>query len=367
MIRFLDLQAINQQYRQELLESVSRVVDSGWYILGAEVEAFEKEFAQYCDVKHSIGVGNGLDALILILQAYIELGRMALGDEVIVPANTYIASILAISKAGLKPVLVEPDIKTYNIDTTLIEEKITHRTKAILPVHLYGQTAAMEPIKKIAQLNHLIVIEDAAQAHGATYQGKITGALGDAAGFSFYPGKNLGALGDGGMVTTNDDALAKIIRALRNYGSEQKYYNLYQGFNSRLDEIQAAMLRVKLKFLDQENVQRQRVAEYYNQHIQNKAFILPSMPLSDRHVWHLYVVRTSKRDHFQKYLTSHAIQTVVHYPVAPHHQQAYPEWKDESLPITERIHREVISLPISPVMAQQQIDQVVSVVNGYVA
>ncbi len=366
MIPFLDVKAINAEYRNELIEAMTRVLDSGWYILGGEVENFEKEFAAYCETKHCIGVGNGLDALILVLQAYVELGIMSPGDEVLVPANTYIASILAISKAGLVPVLIEPDVNTFNIDVSIIEQRITKRTKAILPVHLYGQPADMAAIKAIANKHGLKIIEDAAQAHGATYMGKKVGSLADAAGFSFYPGKNLGALGDGGAVSTNDDALADTVKALRNYGSHKKYYNLYKGLNSRLDEVHAAVLRVKLKHLDAENSRRASIASYYNEHIKNNAVVLPKSSPQSTHVWHLYVVRTSERERFQQYLSDKGVQTVIHYPVAPHHQAAYKEWSTLKLPVSERLHSEVLSLPISPVMTDEQMKKVVGVVNEYV-
>lgn len=365
MIKFLDLKKINEQYKAELEAACVRVIDSGWYILGKEVEEFEKEFATYCGVKHCIGVGNGLDALILILKAYKEMGVMSDADEVIVPSNTYIATILAISRADLTPVLVEPDIKTYNIDPAKIEEKITKRTKAILPVHLYGQCADMGPINNLAKKYSLQVIEDAAQAHGAQYNGKKTGNLGDAAGFSFYPGKNLGALGDGGAITTNDDALSMAVRALRNYGSHKKYYNLYKGYNSRLDELQAALLRVKLKHLDFENEVRDTVAQKYLLNINNKEILLPVKSIYGTHVWHLFVVRTKERDRFQKFLDSKGIQTVIHYPVAPHKQTAYQEWNQFQFPISENIHQEVLSLPISPVIKEEEVEGVIAAVNEY--
>ena len=365
MIPFLDLKAINAQYRQELNEAMTRVLDSGWYILGKEVDDFEKEFASYCGVTHCIGVANGLDALILILQAYKELGIISEGDEVIVPANTYIATILAITRSGLTPILVEPTLETYNIDANRIEAQLTKRTKAIMPVHLYGRPAEMNEINVLARKHGLKVIEDAAQAHGAIYQGKKTGALGDAAGFSFYPGKNLGALGDGGAVTTNDIQLAEAIRALRNYGSHKKYYNLYKGYNSRLDEIQAAVLRVKLKQLDKENTRRGEIARHYSDNIKNDKILLPQWPSEGKHVWHLYVIRTAQRDVFQKYLQDQNIQTVIHYPVPPHHQDAYKEWRDLSLPISEKIHKDVLSLPISPIVTEEQVKKVTAIINEF--
>jgi dTDP-4-amino-4,6-dideoxygalactose transaminase len=371
MIKFLDLQKINLTHQQEIEEELLKVFRSGWYILGEAVENFEKEFAHYCGVKHCIGVANGLDALILILRAYKELDVIKDGDEVIVPANTYIATILSISHNKLKPILVEPDIDTYNINPTLIEEKITEKTKAIMPVHLYGRCADMDPINSIAKKYHLKVIEDSAQAHGAMYNGKRTGNLGDASGFSFYPGKNLGALGDAGAVTTNDDDFAEVIKALGNYGSHKKYYNLYKGYNSRLDEIQAAVLSVKLKYLEEENQKRREIAQYYCTHIENDKIYLPIEHLSlniehyKSHVWHLFVIRTENRDKLQKYLNDNRIQTVIHYPIPPNKQLAYKEWEDLSLPITERIHSEVLSLPISPVINKEEMEKIITILNDY--
>ena len=390
-IKFLDLQKINNQYRPEIDDAINKVLDSGWYILGEAFERFEKNYAAYCGVKHCIGISNGLDALILILRANIELGKINEGDEIIVPANTYIASILSISHNNLKPVLVEPDIETFNIDTSLIEKKITKRTKALMPVHLYGQAAEMDKIKLLADRYRLFIIEDAAQAHGAIYSpsginesdkiiksyndsippGKRTGNLGDAAGFSFYPGKNLGALGDGGAVTTNDDQLAEVILALRNYGSLKKYHSLYKGFNNRLDELQAAVLDVKLKYLDQENQRRREIAQFYCDNIKNPKIILPILhhPSSIihhlSHVWHLFVIRTSERDRLQKYLGDNGIQTVIHYPVPPHKQPAYKEWNHLSFPITEKIHNEVLSLPIGSHLLDEDIEFVVEKLNAY--
>lgn len=371
MIKFLDLQKINLVHQQEIEEAILNTFHSGWYILGEAVESFEKNFAAYCGVKHCIGVSNGLDALILILKAYIELGKINEGDEIIVPANTYIATILSISQNNLIPVLVEPDISTYNIDPTLIEEKITGKTKAIMPVHLYGQCADMETINSIAKKYNLLVIEDAAQAHGAMFNGKKTGNLGDAAGFSFYPGKNFGALGDAGAVTTNDDHLAEVIRALRNYGSHKKYYNILKGYNNRLDEIQAAVLDVKLKFLDEENQRRRKIAQFYCDNIKNNKITLPIEHSSlniehyKSHIWHLFVIRTAEQDKLQNYLKQNEIETVIHYPVPPHKQEAYKEWNSWNLPITEKIHNEVLSLPISPVMTEDVVKYVVKVLNKY--
>lgn len=361
MVKFLDLQKINEQYRGEIDEAIKNVLDSGWYLLGKQDEKFEKNFTKYCGTKHCIGVANGLDALRLIIKA---MGFKE-GDEIIVPANTYIASILAISDNGCTPVLVEPDINTYNIDPELVEEKITDKTKAILVVHLYGRVVEMQKIWDLAKKYNLKVIEDSAQGHGAIYQGKKTGNLGDASGFSFYPGKNLGCLGDGGAVTTNDDDLAQKIRALRNYGSHVKYHNLYQGLNSRLDEIHAAVLDVKLNYLDADNQKRSEIAKYYLANIKNPLVVLPDFKEEKSHVWHVFVVRIENRDEFQKYLTEKGIQTLIHYPIPPHKQEAYKELNHLSFPITEKIHREIISLPISPVMTAEEIKQVVDAVNGY--
>ena len=375
MIDFLNLKNVNAQYANELKEACSRVIDSGWYVLGNEVSGFEKEFSAYCEVENCIGVSNGLDALILILRAYIELGVMQKGDEVIVPSNTYIASILAISENGLVPVLVEPDINTFNLDPQLIEQAITEKTKAILTVHLYGQVTGMDEISAIAKRHSLKVIEDCAQAHGALYlgvdqkdkehKGKRVGSLGDAAGFSFYPGKNLGALGDAGAVTTNDRDLARIIIALRNYGSHEKYKNQYRGFNSRLDEIQAAMLRVKLGHLDQEIGARQAVAKIYLQGISNPFINLPIVENHNAHVWHLFVIRTSQREQLIKHFTDNGIQVLIHYPTPPHKQQAYLEYQSHSYPLTEAIHGTVLSLPISSVISDKDVSEVISVCNSF--
>ena len=366
MIPFLDLKGLNAQYRAELIEACSRVIDSGWYIQGNECKEFDKEFAQYCGTKYAIGVANGLDALILILRAYKELGIMNDGDEVIVPSNTYIASILAISQNNLVPVLVEPNINTYLIDPSKIEEKITSKTKAILTVHLYGQTCEMDAINEIAKKHNLKVIEDSAQSHGAYFGDKRSGNLGDASGFSFYPGKNLGALGDGGAVTTNDEELANAIKALGNYGSHKKYENLYKGVNSRLDEMQAAMLRVKLRYLDNELEKRRDIANYYLENIKNENIILPVVRAESNHVWHLFVIRTSKRDELQKYLLDNGVQTLIHYPIPPHNQNAYKEWNNESYPISEQIHTEVLSLPISGVQNLENTKNIVEKLNEFI-
>lgn len=366
MIPFLDLKELNTQYRVELIEACTRVIDSGWYIQGNECKEFDKEFASYCGAKYAIGVANGLDALILILRAYKELGFMKDGDEVIVPSNTYIASILAISQNNLVPVLVEPDINTYLLNPSKIEEKITSKTKAILPVHLYGQTCEMDKINEIAKKYNLKVIEDSAQSHGAYFKDKRSGNLGDASGFSFYPGKNLGALGDGGVVTTNDEELANTIKALGNYGSHKKYENLYKGVNSRLHEMQAAMLRVKLRYLDNELEKRRDIANYYLENIKNENIILPVVRAESNHVWHLFVIRTSKREELQKYLLDNGIQTLIHYPIPPHKQNAYKEWNNESYPISEQIHTEVLSLPISGVQNLENTKNIVEKLNEFI-
>lgn len=365
MIKFLDLLKINKQHETEIHEAINKVFNSGWYIIGESTKEFEKYFAEYCGVKHCIGVANGLDALILIIEAYKLQGKFKNGDEIIVPANTYIASILAITRNNLRAVLVEPDPSTFNIDPSKIQEKVNANTKAILAVHLYGQTADMTTINAIALKNKLIVIEDCAQAHGAYHGNKIAGNLGDAAGFSFYPGKNLGALGDGGAITTNDDELAQVIRAFANYGSHKKYHNIYQGVNSRLDEIQAAILNVKLKYLDEQNTKREKIALRYLKEIKNNNISLPFIANYGTHVWHLFVIRVKQRNQFQEYLTAKGIQTVIHYPIPPHKQEAYKEWNDMKLPISETIHEEVISLPLSPVMTMEEADTVIQAINAY--
>jgi dTDP-4-amino-4,6-dideoxygalactose transaminase len=368
MVPFLDLKKVNEYYRGEFDEVYDKVLSNGWYILGGEVEAFENEFATYCGTTGSLGVANGLDALILILEGYKELRLLQEGDEIIVPSNTFIATILAISKAGLKPVLVEPNIEDYLIDVSCIEEKITSRTKAIIAVHLYGQLCDMFEINRIAKKYGLKVIEDAAQSHGAKDDtGSRAGALGDAAAFSFYPGKNLGALGDAGAVTTRDSTLLESIKALRNYGSHVKYQHLYKGVNSRLDELQAAFLRVKLKDLDNANQKRRKVAQHYLTSIRNPLLTLPSLNSDEGHVWHLFVVRTSHREKLQQHLTNLNIQTVIHYPIPPHKQAAYKELSNLSLPRSEQIHQTVLSLPLSPVMTLDQIDAVVEAANIFTA
>ena len=366
MIKFLDLQKINQKYNEELKEAFDRVLQSGWFILGKEVEKFETEFAAFCGTKYCIGVANGLDALILILEAYKEMGFMQVGDEVIVPSNTYIASIIAISKAGLVPILCEPNKNTYLIDAELLASKITTKTKAILPVHLYGQLCDMDAINAAAKQHGLKVIEDSAQSHGAVYtNGKKSGNLADASGFSFYPGKNLGALGDAGAITTNDDELATTLKALRNYGSHKKYHNLYKSVNSRLDEVQAALLSVKLKYLPTETLARQKAADFYLNNIKNPKITLPFFTNTESHVWHLFTVKVKDRTAFQEYLLSKGVETNIHYPVPPHKQPAYKELSDLNFPISEEIHQQIISIPISPIISTDELKYVVNVVNEY--
>jgi len=364
-VPFLDLKAINAKYRTELVKACTDVIDSGWYIQGKECEAFEHEFSTYCGTEYAVGVANGLDALTLILRAYIELGVMQNGDEVIVPANTYIASILAITENGLIPILVEPNIETYLLDSARIEENITSRTKAILPVHLYGQTCDMDKINEIAKQYKLKVIEDSAQSHGAYFKNKRCGNLGDASGFSFYPGKNLGALGDGGAITTNDEELATAIRALGNYGSHKKYENVYQGVNSRLDEIQAAMLRVKLRHLDSETETRKKIAYFYLKNIKNDKIILPTSIDEKSHVWHLFVIRTDNRELLQEFLLEKGIQTLIHYPIPPHKQNAYKQWNSQDYLITETIHNQVLSLPIGSFLNEEQLKYVTDMLNEF--
>lgn len=365
MIKFLDLQKITQRYSAEIHEAVDRVINSGWYLQGKENERFEADYSAYIGTKYTIGVANGLDALIWIFRAYVEMGVMKRGDEVIVPANTYIASILAITENGLVPVLVEPDIRTYQIDDTRIEEAITSRTKAILIVHLYGQCAYTNRIGDICNKYNLKLVEDNAQAHGCRFQGQHTGSLGDAAGHSFYPGKNLGALGDAGAVTMNDEELAKTVRALANYGSSRKYVFQYTGRNSRLDEIQAAVLDVKLRHLDEDIALRKEIARYYIENIRHPQIITPQVEDWDANVFHIFPVRCEKRDELQKYLADNDIQTIIHYPIPPHKQECYREWNHCSFPVTEKIHAEELSLPMSPVMTQKEVEEVVRVLNAF--
>lgn len=369
MIEFLNLKKLNEKYRAEFLTACARVIDSGWYIGGKELEEFEAEFAIYCGVQHCIGVANGLDALTLTLRAWKVQGRIKEGDEVIVPANTYIASILAITENRLTPVLVEPDAETLNISVGNIEKAVTAKTRIILPVHLYGQLADMPQIKSLAHKHSLLILEDSAQAHGANIGGRRAGNWGDASGFSFYPGKNLGALGDAGAITTNDDELAATLRSLRNYGSHVKYRNDIQGVNSRLDEIQAAFLRVKLKNLDEDTEHRRNIAGLYLNGISHPDIKLPlrlsTGIMPDNHVWHLFVVRCKKRTELQAHLAKNGIQTLIHYPIAPNKQQAFSQWNNLSFPITECIHNEILSLPISPIMSAKEATTVIEACNSF--
>ncbi|SES23230.1 DegT/DnrJ/EryC1/StrS family aminotransferase [Halopseudomonas bauzanensis] len=370
MIPFLDLQAVNASLREELLSAAARVIDSGWYIQGQELKAFEQEFAAYCGTRHCVGVANGLDALILVLRAWKALGRLKEGDEVIVPANTYIASILAITENRLTPVLVEPDEQSCNLSPNKIAAAITPNTKAILAVHLYGRLAPMADIMALAEKHQLLVLEDSAQAHGAAIGERRAGSWGHASGFSFYPGKNLGALGDGGAVTTSDDDLAEAVRAIGNYGSQKKYENIYQGVNSRLDELQAALLRVKLVRLDQDTNARRKVAQRYLSGISHPSIALPGssqywLECAEQHVWHLFIVRCTDRRSLQAHLQQHGVQTLVHYPIPPHLQQAYSSWNGLSLPLTEKLHEQVLSLPIGPAMTNEQVESVVAACNAY--
>jgi dTDP-4-amino-4,6-dideoxygalactose transaminase len=366
MIKFLDLQKINAVHREEMVKEISSVVDSGWFLFGEKVKQFEENMSRYLGVSHVIGVANGLDALRLIFRAYMELGFMEEGDEVIVPANTYIASLLAITDNKLIPVLVEPRLETYNLDLDKIESRITSRTKAIMLVHLYGRVVYSDGLRQLARKYNLKIIEDNAQAIGAIWKGKRTGGLGDAAGFSFYPGKNLGALGDAGAVSTEDENLASCVRVLANYGSQKKYINKFQGLNSRLDELQAAVLNIKLKFIDQDNEKRRAIARKYREGIRNPGIHLPEHPGDEgEHVWHLFVIRSSKRDQLQQYLAGQGVQTLIHYPIPPHKQEAYNSWNTLSLPLTEQIHEEVLSLPISNVMEDEEVDEVISFINQW--
>lgn len=370
MISFLDLKAVNQSSREELIEACTRVIDSGWYIGGNELQRFEADFADYCGTKHCIGVANGLDALVLVIRAWKELGYLKEGDEILVPSNTYIASILAVSENGLVPVLVEPDPLTFNICPSKAEAAITPRTKAILPVHLYGRLADMPRLMALAERHSLLVLEDSAQSHGASLEGKKSGNWGNASGFSFYPGKNLGALGDAGAVTTNDDLLASTLRALRNYGSHEKYKNLYRGVNSRLDEIQAACLSVKLKYLDEQTVHRRQIADLYTRTINNPAVTLPvtesfSASVNTSHVWHVYTVLCNDRDALQKHLLENGVQTLIHYPIPPHKQQAYAELAGCYFPISEKIHGQILSLPMGPTLSFKEAEAVVAACNSF--
>lgn len=365
MIKFLDLQKITQKYSEEICEAVNRVVDSGWYLQGKENEGFEANYSKYIGTKYTIGCANGLDALIWIFRAYIEMGVMKEGDEVIVPANTYIASILAISENKLRPVLVEPSIDSYQIDEHRIEEAITEKTKAILIVHLYGGCAYTEKIGKICKKYNLKLVEDNAQAHGCLYKGQRTGSIGDVAGHSFYPGKNLGAFGDAGAVTTNDYELAKVVRIVANYGSSKKYVFQYCGRNSRLDEIQAAVLNVKLRHLDEDVTLRQDMAKRYVNEITNPQIILPKVSEWRSHAFHLFPVRCRERDRLQAYLKENDVQTIIHYPIPPHKQECYKDMNNMSYPITEQIHNEELSLPISPVMTSEEVTTIITLLNAW--
>lgn len=365
MIKFLDLKAVTAMHADEISAAVQRVVNSGWYLQGNENKAFAEEYARYIGTRYCVGCGNGLDALTLILRAYKEMGRLHDGDEVIVPANTYIATILAITENNLTPVLVEPRIDTFQIDDNLIERAITSRTRAIMIVHLYGLCAYTERINEICHKHNLLLIEDNAQAHGCRYNDRLTGSLGNAAAHSFYPGKNLGALGDGGAVTTDDEELANMIGALGNYGSERKYVFQYKGRNSRLDEIQAAVLRVKLKYLDADNALRRSIAMQYIEHIDNPLLTLPSTDYCHRSVHHIFPVLCSERERLQQHLLNHGIQTMIHYPIPPHRQQCYADMGLKSLPITERIHREELSLPLNPTLQQEEIEQIIEAANSF--
>ncbi|MDR2772121.1 MAG: DegT/DnrJ/EryC1/StrS family aminotransferase [Elusimicrobiota bacterium] len=376
MIKFMDLHKINEAYREEINEAIKKVLDSGWYLLGEEYDKFCAEFAFFCGAKYAVGVANGLDALKLIIKAYGFSGQ----DEIIVPANTFIASMLAVSENGAVSVLVEPNIRSYNIDVDLIEKSISPKTKAIMPVHLYGQADRMDKILSLAEKYNLKVIEDCAQAHGAVYKGKKVGNLADAAGFSFYPGKNLGSLGDGGAVVTNDKALFEKVKSLANYGSANKYEFIYKGINSRLSDIQAAVLRVKLRHLEEDNLRRFEIAKYYRNNIKNPFIVLPEVLDGDTvcsapqekidekekaHVWYLFVVRTKNREKFQKYLSDNGIQTLIHYPIAPHKQLAYKEWNNLALPITEQIHKEVLSIPCNPSLQDFEVEKITQTINRY--
>ncbi|WP_025821614.1 DegT/DnrJ/EryC1/StrS family aminotransferase [Shewanella marina] len=365
MIPFLDLKEINAQYQEELKNACARVIDSGWYITGKELEIFEKSFAEYCGVKHCVGVANGLDALILTLNAWKLMGLLKDGDEVLVPANTYIASILAITQNNLIPVFVEPNKNSFNLDVFNLKDYLSSKTKVILAVHLYGQICPMDSITEFAKENDLLVLEDSAQAHGASLNAKKAGSWGNASGFSFYPGKNLGALGDAGAITTDCSELYSTLLALRNYGSHEKYKNLYVGYNSRLDEIQAAMLAVKLNYLDGEIHNRRAIAKRYLKEINNNLLELPKIEHEEQHVWHLFVIKTQYREELSQYLTNNGISTLIHYPIPAHKQDCYSQYHNLSLPITEEIHEQVLSLPISPVMSENDVSLIINVINGF--
>ena len=365
MIKYLPLGEINARYNAELREAIGRVMDSGWYLRGEATRQFEAHYAEYIGTKHCIGCGNGLDALMLILRAYMEMGVMAVGDEVIVPANTYIASILAISECGLTPVLVEPDINTFQIDVSKIETAITERTKAVMIVHLYGICAFTDRIGEICKKHGLKLIEDNAQAQGCTFGNRRTGSLGDAAGHSFYPGKNLGALGDAGAVTTDDLELAKIVRAIGNYGSHQKYVHDYQGRNSRIDEFQAAMLDVKLRYLDEENDRRKDIARIYINKVENPLLRLPVSIGEADSVWHIFPILCGRRDELQKFLTVNGVETQVHYPAPPHKQHCYSDWNSLQFPITELIHKQELSIPCHQAITTNEAEYIVTLLNNF--
>ncbi|MCB0279620.1 MAG: DegT/DnrJ/EryC1/StrS family aminotransferase [Calditrichaeota bacterium] len=365
MIDFLNLKQLNNQYSEEIFKVCQQVIESGWYISGERQEQFENSYKKYCGAKYCIGVGNGLDAIRLIFMALIEMGNIQDGDEVIVPANTFIATVLAISQCNLKPVLVDPDINTYNIDVNKIITKITNKTKAILTVHLYGLNSVSNQLIDICESNGLYLIEDAAQAHGAKFNDKMVGTLGDAAAFSFYPGKNLGALGDAGAITTNNQELAEVVRSLANYGSKEKYVHRYKGINSRLDEIQAAILTVKLKYLNNEIEKRRWVANQYRKFVDNPNIILPYSKNEAEHVWHLFVIRNNDRDNLKEYLYHHQVSTLIHYPHAIHKHHAYSELSSLHLPVSERLQHEVLSLPISSIIAESEVDYIIDKLNKY--
>ncbi len=365
MIPFLDLKALNARYDKAFKEKFADFLASGWYILGKEVASFEQEFAHFCQAKYAVGVANGLDAIRLLFEAYKMQGKLQVGDEVLVPANTYIASVLAISQAGLKPVFVDANLATMNIDVSAIEVAITPKTKAILVVHLYGQLVAMDTVQAIAQQYNLLVIEDAAQAHGAKSNDYQAGSCADAAAFSFYPTKNLGALADGGIITSNDKGLVTLLKALRNYGQEEKYIAKYQGFNSRLDEVQAALLRIKLPYLNADNAKRLALAKRYSKGITNTLITTPTFATDGSHIFHQYVVRSKHRDALQDYLLKNDIQTIVHYPVPPHKQIAYPTYNALHFPVAEQLAQEVLSLPISPLLTEEEQNYIIAVLNNF--
>ena len=365
MIKFLDLKKVNNQYIDEIIKAVSKVINSGWYLLGDENKKFEESYSNFIGTKYALGVANGLDALRLILRAYIELGIMKEGDEIIVPANTYIATVLAVTENKLIPIFVEPNEMNFQIDEDKIEQFITNKTKAVMIVHLYGACSYNKKINNICEKYNLKLIEDNAQAHGCHFENKITGSLGDAAGHSFYPGKNLGGFGDGGAITTNDKDLYDVVKSLANYGSSQKYICNYKGLNSRLDEIQAAILNVKLKYLNNDIENRRKAAQYYYLNLKNQNIKLPIIENWDSHVFHLFPIFSNRRDELQKYLNDNNIQTLIHYPIPPHKQICFKEYNNISLPITEKIHNEELSLPISPVITIDELNTIISLINNW--